>query len=244
MSLIEVHLSDIVKKQYFFKLKGFVGAITSLLIAQLFALLFSLGGLMSLSTGSGDGTSVTISSYSANLVIAFTMIWGFVSAFTITTRAYRNDDFTFVSTRLSSNLANILYIVSLSMIGGFTSLLSGIGLKVFIFYQQGADQIIGSPFSPLDIIVGLLSTSLYVFLISALGYLLGVIIQLHKLFAIVLSSLLIGLLIVGENFPILQLVLEFFYLETSLFQFTLKVLFTSGLLFVSAISISNHLEVK
>ena len=100
-----------VKKQYFFKLKANIDAFSSLVWIQLLAHLFSLGGVASMGMG-GTNLSVDVKYYSADLVIGFTMLWAFVTAITITTKPYRNHDFTFVTNRLSSSLSNILFLLT------------------------------------------------------------------------------------------------------------------------------------
>lgn len=52
----------------------------------------------------------------------------------ITTKAVRYDDFTFVSNRLSSNLANILFLLTASAIGGAAAVTAGFLLKIIAFF--------------------------------------------------------------------------------------------------------------
>ena len=56
-------------------------------------------------------------------MIGFTMIWAFIVGALITSKAYRYDDFSFVTSRLSAHLANIGYMVIVSSLGGLTAFL-------------------------------------------------------------------------------------------------------------------------
>ena len=87
----------------------------------------------------GANLSVDVKYYSADLVIVFTMLWSFVTAITITTKPFRNHDFTFVSNRLSSSLSNILFLLTTSFIGSITALFSGnlVKLLVSVLFKQG-----------------------------------------------------------------------------------------------------------
>ena len=138
MSLKTINLAETVKKQFVFKLKANIDVFSSLVGIQLLAILFSLGGVASMGMG-GANLSVDVKYYSADLVIVFTMLWSFVTAITITTKPYRNHDFTFVSNRLSSSLSNILFLLTASFIGSITALLSGnlVKLLVSILFKQG-----------------------------------------------------------------------------------------------------------
>ena len=137
MSLKTINLAETVKKQFVFKLKANIDVFSSLVGIQLLAILFSLGGVGSMGMG-GTNLSVDVKYYSADLVIVFTMLWSFVTAITITTKPYRNHDFTFVSNRLSSSLSNILFLLTASFIGSITAVLAGnlVKLLVSILFKQ------------------------------------------------------------------------------------------------------------
>ena len=133
MSLTRVNLAETVKKQYLYKLKANIDAFSSLLAIQLLAIIFSYGGVGSSGMSSGD-IHISVKYYSADLVIIFTLIWAFVTAITITTRSYRNHDFTFITNRLSSSLSNILFIVTTAMIGSLTAILAGNVLRTLSYF--------------------------------------------------------------------------------------------------------------
>lgn len=247
MYLTKVSLWDVVKKQFRFKLKSFRGMFTSLMILQVMAILFSLGG-----EGGGGGGSDTFSYdmkfYSGNIIIAFMMIWAFISAIVVTTQAYRYDDYTFVANRLSSHLANILFLGWASVIGGITFVLASQSLKLTVFFLKDREFIESQPMTVLQMAEGLAATILYLFLFTAIGYLVGILVQKNRVFIIILSGLLFGslflnVLLASESTLVIDIG-QFFVRETSFLLFTLKVLLASALAYAISAWISNSLEVR
>ncbi|MEH7883974.1 hypothetical protein V7654_06575 [Bacillus sp. JJ1609] len=247
MYLTKVSLWDIVKKQFRFKLKSYRGMYTSLMILQVIAILFSLGG-----TGGGGGStdnfSYDLKDYSGILIFTFTLIWAFISAVVVTTHAYRNDDYAFVANRVSSHLSNILYLGLTSALGGVTVMLAGQALKLFVMFNQDIKFISSAPLTVPQIAVGVAAAIMYLFLFSALGYLAGTLVQKSRLFIVILPAALFGLLFLNvflakESTLLMDMGL-FFINETSFLLFTLKALFTSFLSFGVAVWISNRMEVR
>lgn len=247
MYLTKVSLWDVVKKQFRFKLKSFRGMFTSLMILQVMAILFSLGG-----EGGGGGGSDTFSYdmkfYSGNIIIAFMMIWAFISAIVVTTQAYRYDDYTFVANRLSSHLANILFLGWASVIGGITFVLASQSLKLTVFFLKDREFIESQPMTVLQMAEGLAATILYLFLFTAIGYLVGMLVQKNRVFIIILPGLLFGslflnVLLASESTLVIDIG-QFFVRETSFLLFTLKVLLASALAYAISAWISNSLEVR
>src|SRR5699024_6507193 len=109
MSLTHPHLFSLVKKQYQYKLKAFIGVFSSIVIVQLIAMLFSVNG----GRGSGGGPGelyIDIDYFSYNTVIGFTMITILINAIHITTKTFKEDGFIFTANRLSANLSNIVFL--------------------------------------------------------------------------------------------------------------------------------------
>ncbi|MFF2446973.1 hypothetical protein ACFVSW_07700 [Neobacillus sp. NPDC058068] len=249
MSLTRVRLIDIVKKQYVYKLKAYSQVFMSLIFLQLLAVFFSMNGI-----GGGGGShgsiQVKYSYFSGDYVVAFTMLWGFIMAITITTKAHRNDDFVFVTNRVSSNLSNALFLLTASVIGGVTALLSSYLIKVIVFYfinDVFIKSTAASMSAPMELLLGIFSTILYVFLFSALGYLVGTLVQISKVFAVLLPAAFFGGLILdglrGKSGIIANL-FAFFFTESSLALFSVKIIVTAVLLFAVAIALSNRREVR
>jgi hypothetical protein len=245
MSLTTSSLLETTKNQYFYKLKANIDSFSSLVGIQLLAMLFSFGGVGSSGFGGGD-ISVNIKYYSSDMIFAFTMIWAFITALTITTKPYRNYDFSFVTNRLSSSLANILFLGSASLLGGLTSVLSGNLLQVIamlfldeqLYYLQGGSS---------HFILGISITFFYLFLISSIGYLVGTLVQVSKLFVVIIPGLFIGSLFLqaaSSTEPTLWKIIQYYTMEPTVSLFILKAVLTTLALFTVAISILNRLEVR
>ena len=248
MSLTKVSLISIVKKQYSYKLKAYVQVFLTLVFLQLLAILFSLNGVGMMGSSS-DSIEVDVHYYSADIVVFFMMLWGFITAILITTKAYRNDDFAFVTNRLSSNLSNLLFLLTASIIGGLTAMLSTNLMKVIMYFfvgQQTIDStnVVGSP---VELLIGILATAFYIFLFCALGYFIGTLAQIHKVFVVLVPALFFGTLFLGEASGNTKIVTNFFgfiFTESSILLFIVKIIVTSGLLFSGAFVLSNRMEVR
>ena len=115
-SLTNISLKTIVKKQVKWKAKLYISALSSLVIVQIiFGVLTSGSG--SASSGHGRGNlDVQFSIYSLDMFLIVSAIWAFVIALLFTTKAYRIDDLSVISSRTSSAIANILVMIIYSFI--------------------------------------------------------------------------------------------------------------------------------
>lgn len=245
MSLATANLMETVKKQYSFKLKAYIDSFSSLVGIQLLAILFSLGGSSSY-TSFSDGIGLEVKYYSADIVIVFTMIWAFVTAITITTKPYRNHDFTYVTTRLSSSLSNILFLLTASLLGATTAVLSRFLIQL-VGYFLFDYQLYSAPINLGVIVLGIMSSLTYIFCLSSIGYLIGALVQVSKLFAVFIPVLFIGSLFLNaatQREPFLTKVVQFYAMETSVLLFLIKMLVTTALFFILSISILNRMEVR
>jgi hypothetical protein len=245
MSLTSANMNEVVKRQYLFKLKANMDAFSSLVGIQALALLFALGGMGMIGSSSSYFT-LTVRSYSADVVIAFTMIWAFVTAITITTKPYRNFDFAFVTNRLSSSFSNVLFLLTASFLGGVTSILSGFLVRVAGYFVLG-QTLYSSDMAVGELILGILAASLYIFMASSIGYLFGTLAQVSKAFIIVIPVLLIGFLFLDVSFnpkPIEQEIYQFYFLESSFILFLVKILLTSACFFGFSSILLNRMGVR
>ncbi|MBS4174412.1 hypothetical protein [Bacillus sp. FJAT-49736] len=248
MFLTEMNLRELILKQYTFKLHAYIRVFSSLIATQLIAILVSLAGVGSSGT-SMDGMQLNITYYSADMIIILTIVWAFFSSILITTKAYRFDDFTFISTRLSSNVANVLFLTTMSTIGGATAMFAGNLLKAIIFVANGTRFIENGSIldAPQNLLIGIVVSILYIMFFSALGYLFGILIQLYKPLVILIPVALIGFSIIqaihgkGEAMDTL---FKGFFMESSIWVFVVKALLSSILLFACAGAISNRMEVR
>lgn len=248
MSLSKPSLINVVKKQYTYKLKSYIQVFSTLIFVQLLAILFSFGGVGMMGSSS-DRIEVDIHFFSADIVVAFTMLWAFITAIIITTKAYRNDDFLFVTNRISSNISNLMFLITASFIGGITAMLSSHLMRVIMYFFIGQKSVNGTSVRdvPIELVLGISTTIFYVFLFCAIGYFVGTLVQLNKIFVILLPALFFGILFLGEgsgNAGVAKFVFEFIFTESSLPLFFAKVIVVSGLLFSSAFVLSNRMEVR
>ncbi|MFJ7731959.1 hypothetical protein ACIQXF_08700 [Lysinibacillus sp. NPDC097231] len=115
-SLNNISLKTIIIKQVKWKAKLYISALSSLVIVQIiFGILTSSSG--SGSSGHGQGNlDVQFSIYSLDMFLIVSAIWAFIVAFLFTTKAYRIDDLSVISSRTSSAMANILVMIIYSFI--------------------------------------------------------------------------------------------------------------------------------
>lgn len=245
MSLTTAKVAEIVKKQYFFKLRANIDAFSSLVGIQLLACLFSLGGVGSSGSG-GNGVSIIVKYYSADIVIVFTMIWSLVTAITITTKPYRYHDFTFVTNRMTSSYSNILFLLTASILGAVTAILSRY-LILFIGSTFFHFELYGLAFQGKALIISLFASTLYIFFAGSIGYFIGTLAQVNKMLVIFIPGLVIGSLFIDGlmgNDPLLMRIFQFYLLESSIFIFIIKIIISTALFFITSMAILNDMEVK
>lgn len=239
-------LFGISKRQYFFKLKIGIRFFFSLSIVQLIAILFSLLGVSSCGFGT-NGLNLKMNYISADVVILFSFIWALIASACLLNKAERDIDFTFVSTRLTSNFSNMGLIITLCLFGSVTASLSENLIRVLYYFIYGTQKIaIEGFYTTLPyILISILCMTLYMILISSIGYFLGSLIQLNKafivLFLVILSAIMFRIFSLTE---LTSSILNFYSAEKLPIMFILKSLITSAAFFSCAILISNRLEVR
>lgn len=133
MSSKEFSLQAVALKQYFYKLKAHTDLVNRLIITQLLALLMSLLGTSSMGAGSGQ-LSVTVRSYSSNMVILFSVLWVIIVAVLLTTKPYKQLEMPLVGNRLTSNLSDFGFLMTVSIFAGVTSSLGGVLLRNIMYF--------------------------------------------------------------------------------------------------------------
>lgn len=241
MSLTEAKLSTVTWRLYFYKLKAATDLIYGLLLMQIIAFLMSFNGTGGF--GSSNGMlSITLKSYSANIVIGLTFLWIFVTAIVLT-KQYKKMDFSLVRSRMSISLANIGFLVSVCFISSITSVLYDVLLRVIMYFTLNTHILGGRfnlPFS--DLMLGLALTILYSLLIAAIGYFFGTLIKLHMVFAIIIPA--VGISFARVNSAAFNQMSGFFTAETSPVIFILKTVIAAIILFGFSAFLENRMEVK
>ncbi|MFD2706651.1 hypothetical protein [Salibacterium lacus] len=244
MSSNAVNMTTAIGRLFTFKCRAFTEILSALLLLQLFAVLLSSTIFSAVTTSMfQEGFDITMDTYSSDYVIVFTMLWGFLCSLNITTKAYREDDFLFVTNRLTSHLSTILFLCAVSAAGGVTAALSGFLIRVLAFYIH--DNVIMSTVpSPGLFLMGTAAAAGYVLLSAAAGYLAGIIIQWHRAFKLILPAVGIGLMSLRGLENIAVQLRAFLYLESSFPLFSLKVLGILVLVFGAGLLLAKRLEVR
>lgn len=241
MYLTEPKMSNLVMKQYKYKLNSYIGALTSLIMIQIIAILMSFASTGMMGTGT-ELIGINVYYYTADFVIIFTMLWAAMTAITITTKAYRFDDFSFVTNRITSNLSNIVFLITISVIGAVTAILSSFFIKTIMYFIFDLEKMMVIQASFIEYVVGIVALFFYLLLFSAIGYFIGTLYQVSKA-SLFLSIALLITAIILLGIPI-EVVFQFFAFEESIGMFIVKVLITVLGLFVTSSAMSNKLEVK
>ncbi|WP_421383118.1 hypothetical protein ACOJQI_02215 [Bacillus salacetis] len=248
MYLAEVSMWDVVKKQFRFKLKSYRGVFSSLMVLQIIGLLFSMNG-EGMSGGGTEYFGYEVKFFTGSLILAFVMVWAFISSILFTTKAYRYDDFSFVSNRAASHFSNILFMMYSSVLAAVTVYLSSYVLKLIVQLSGSGAYILSAPMTFGGFLSGMGGMILYIFLLAALGYVCGMLVQYSKIFLGVLPAVVFGAVFLegfySHNEPtLIPMIFSFFGRETSFFLFAVKVIVVSAIAFGTAILISNRMEVK
>ncbi|HPT34122.1 MAG TPA: hypothetical protein PLS32_05745 [Bacillota bacterium] len=246
MSLTETSVPAVAWKQYRFKTKIYAANLITLLAAQLLGLLLSLRGV-GFSGYSTETVTYQITYISGDIIVVITLIWAFVVGYNLAGNSFKQD-FVFVSNRLSSHFSNIAYLLTSAVIAGVTASLGGILLRVLVLLAYGGQNHFGLFIPPLDLAGGIFAAILYALLVSAGGYLFGMLVQLSRAFIVLVPGLLIGALYMevkttGQARLLLDAI-NFFVQESSYFLFFVKVFLAVVLGFALVIFFSQRMEVR
>lgn len=256
MSLKKLDLWAVVRAQYIYKLKGFpVGWIVGLILLQVIGLLFTLSnGAMSV-----GASGLQIKSYSANVVIAFTMVWVLATAVNLSRRPWLGMDFTLVTNRLSAHLSNLAFLITVCLFAAVTATLSGALIRIILysFFHRPDFLPQGFYIAPAVFLTGIVTAFFYMLMMGALGYFFGQWARIHAVFAVILPLLLVKVLSTNTTTvtvntssslavtaPLSMNLIDFFANEKDPRLFFLKALLTAGVLFALGILPTLRLEVR
>jgi len=245
MSSNEVNLLSISLKQYFYKLKANTGLLNRLIITQMLALFFSLVGANGMMS-SGNGTvSVSVRTYSASIAIVFSILWITTVAILLTTKQYKKMEMTLVGNRMSGNLSDVVLLMTASVFAGITSSLVGVLLRVIMYFTFDRSKMVFDGFSLTvsDLLLGMVVAILYMGLVSAMGYLVGMLAQDNIAFLVLIPIAIFGSFRVYNNYFFAQSIYRFYVEDVSLALFALKVIITMIIIFGVSMPLSNRMEV-
>lgn len=247
MSLSKIGFATVIKNQFQYKLKAYIGVFTSLVMLQVIAFLFSLGGNGG-GSFSGQGVDIVYTFYGIYSIIAFTFLWGFIHSIIMTTKTDWENNFPFVGNRLTNDLSNMLFLFFASLIAGILTILTVFALRVYIYYfvdvtvfSEGNALLSGE-----EIASGMLVMVLHLFLFCSMGYFLGTITRTHRMMPVLLPVIIVGIIVVlvQANSDLMLRYIAFYFEESNPWLFIIKTVTSALLLFATAIIISSRMEVR
>ncbi|MDR3586295.1 MAG: hypothetical protein P4L59_13395 [Desulfosporosinus sp.] len=95
-----------------------------------------------------------------------------------------------MTNRITGNLSNIGFLATACVFGGITASLCGVIFRVVMYFSFDGSQIVWNGFflAFSDLLLGIIVAILYMFVISAQGYFIGVLTQLNEAFAIIIPA--------------------------------------------------------
>lgn len=241
LPVVEYSFFEGIKDQYFYKLNAYHSMFGTMIIMQGIALILTFIG-QSVGVGSNN-VFVQINIFSADIVISISIVWAFMMAIILTNKASKNMMATFVTDKRTNHISNMLFMITLSIIGGITSFLLGFFIKMAVYVLYRQDQhIYFETITIGEVFIGIIATIFYILLLFAIGYLLGELIQVHRSLTIIVTTLIIGMYIfLGIT---IVPIISFYTAETNLLFFICKVLFTVVFLFFLSSFVGKRLEVR
>ncbi|PIC77307.1 hypothetical protein CSV74_06585 [Sporosarcina sp. P19] len=240
-------VNELAKRQYLFKLSTNGAVFTTLIVLQIIGTIFISGAGSTFMNDWGEGITFNFTSISNDAQVGLTLFWALIVGFLLTSAAQRNESFSFVTNRLTFQLANFYFICTAALLGGVTTVLLGSVMKIVALF---GDNIIiettGLLTSPLDFFSRILVMTAYTLLLMMIGYLLGTLIQFSKLFIVLFGLIWFMYFTFGINLSVGEgeSLLYFYYGETSILLFILKVVVSVSVLFGISFFVTNRLEVR
>lgn len=258
MSLLPSHeysAFHIFKAQWLYKMKANFGVFAGILSLQLLLLVPQPN--RNYSSRSPLNMEAVVASYGSDTVLGCTMLFVGVFSFLMTMKKFRYRDFTFVTTRLSSNLSTIGFLLTLCAFGGLSASLSSMPVRLLAYFIKAPSSLSASGFTvpPLDWLTGAAAAVLYCLLASGAGFLIGSLFQnppallLFFCLAVLLPASVYWLSPALSLFAAASSFLDrhlpgFFSGEKSLWLFAVKTLAASAILYAGGILLTGRLEVK
>lgn len=241
MFLSNISLTGVVLSQVKFKLSAYSGLIYSLIILQVLGILFATGWSSSGTSINNISINLNISSIDSGFI--FVSLLAISVGNLITTRAYRYDDFSFVATRLSSNIANCIVLLIFSCYAGVTTYFSVYLMRIFLTFNSTNEFVEGPTIldDPMNSLLTILAMIIFLWMFSSLGYIAGTLFQKHKLLFFGALVIIIMLLLTGTWIRISEII---FVENSSLLILVAKTFGIAILIFATSTAISNRLGVR
>jgi hypothetical protein len=238
MSLVKSNLMSVVKKQYVFKLQSFSKFFLIIIATQIIGMLFTLTNAGGNSFTANDIYSFNLDKNSNLQVVIFTIACVIGATIFLNFKEYKDMDFTLVSNRMSSNLSNIGFLITLSLFGAVTSALSGVLVRTIKYFFIGGAKIIENGFfvTPGQILCSIGSTFLYILLFSSVVYYCTVLTRRSVIWTVVILLL--------SSRSLFGNIIVFYGKEHNFLIFMIKVTITVVIFFLASVFLSNNAEVR
>ncbi|MEK5208641.1 hypothetical protein [Psychrobacillus sp. FSL H8-0510] len=241
MFLSNISLTSVVLSQVKFKLSAYSGLIYSLIILQVLGILFATGWSSSGTSINNISINLNISSIDSGFI--FVSLLAISVGNLITTRAYRYDDFSFVATRLSGNIANCIVLLIFSCYAGVTTYFTVYLMRIFLTFNSTNEFVEGPTIldDPMNSLLTILAMIIFLWMFSSLGYIAGTLFQMHKLLFFGALVIIIMVLLTGTWIRISEII---FVENSSLLILVAKTFGIAILIFATSTAISNRLGVR
>ena len=238
-SLTNVTLKTVVQKQVKWKTKLYGFSLGSLIMLQvLFGLLFISSGNGSSGYGR-ENLNINFSLYSLDVFLMIAALWAFITGTLFTTKAFRIDDLSVISSRTTSAIANMIVLILYSLVAVIVVVSSLYLQLIAVLLEKETplvlEQLIVSP-------TMLLVCFSVICLFGAIGLLLGNCYKGPVTIKILTTILLITGFLLNILSPQLINLAKLFLLSNSMFSFAL--LSIAALCFALAIWVASKSEVS
>lgn len=245
MSLNEMSLIDVVKKQLRLKFLSHHSIWLSLVGVQLFGILLSAVATSSGSSSSGN-IYTTSHVYSSSFLLIMTYLWVVGTSVYLALESSNRIDYTYVTTRLSQFISNVIFLIFIAAIGAFTAYFaSSLIPLVQRLFVNGI--ILNTSFTFVEHIMNITGTFGYIFLFASLTYLVVVLFQFNRFiplgFLVLYGLANVLLAKIGADSLIIPLY-NFYEGESSLSLFLLKAIGLSTILLAIAWFVNRSKEVR
>jgi len=243
-----MRLSKVVGTQYAYRLRAYSDFFNKLIIFQVIAGVLSLNPIVSMGMGS-NLANINLEIYSTSLILSATMLWSLIMGLILAQKQRRAGDFRFVGNQLSLNLANILFLLTSSIIAGLTTVLSNGLLKIVLVVVLRKTWMFDMLYNMtvLQMIQGTIASILYILLFGAFGYWIFSMIAMRNKVRYLLGALvLVMLFMLGwfGKFNIFEFLYEVYFQESIFWLFVMKMLVSIAVLLGFSTIVSNELEVR
>jgi len=173
-------------------------------------------------------------------------MWIATVAIMLTSKQYKQIELPLVGNRVSGNLSDVGFLMTASVFAGITSSLVGVLLRVIMYFTVDKSKLVSDGFllTFSDLLLGIIIAILYMGLVSAVSYFIGMLTQLSKAFVLLIPAGIFGAFrVIGDDdYIFAQSIYQFYVVDVSLPLFALKVIITSLIFFGVSMILSNRME--